>query len=440
MKVPGQVVDADWALRMASLKFGTTGILNQKQSNLVSQKTAFLEGKAEFPVFSHQHVRRHKFEELKEKYEAFLVDVKADTTHHEVVRALYEERILEKLVEIELVLLASSDSAEVNDTEFQNAFKRCNAVLYGEPTVEVFNDVLFEVSERLRQILRKRPERKVMIDAFIEKYCRNAKDGHFPRAHFDTSKFNKDLAPLKDAAAIQQAFEQALLVEGLAEDWKAVVDTFDKRRTISVGYSTRRIYIPGDAHYARLGKRNALGAKALQKMIVHEVHAHVRRQDSGSKSSLQLLGLGLRGSRMAEEGVATYSEQELLADNQFFAGYLSYFTIGTAHGLDRGSAPRSFRELFNVLSELFMLVYDNNKAVADRLAWDRCIRVYRGSRAHLPGTVLHKDLLYRTGNIHIHGLVAANPAITNWFFAGRFDPGNTKHVEALLALGIITPL
>ena len=102
--------------------------------------------------------------------------------------------------------------------------------------------------------------------------------------------------------------------------------------------------------------------------------------------------------------------------------------------------PFSFRELFNVLSELFMLVYDNNKAVADRLAWDRCIRVYRGSRAHLPGTVLHKDLLYRTGNIHIHGLVAANPAITNWFFAGRFDPGNTKHVEVLLALGIITPL
>lgn len=440
MKVTENIFDVDYALRMASLKFGTTGILNQKQSNLTAQKTAFLKGELEFPEFSHQHVRRHKFEELKEKYKIFLVDVKADTTHHKVVRALYEERIAEKLVEIELVLLASSAPTELSDKEFQAAFKRCNDILYGEPKVEVFNDVLFEVTLRLKEVVRKHPHLKEAVDKFITDYCGNAKEAHFPRVFFSTSKYNKELPPLKDASAIQQAFEQALIAEGLANDWKAVVDTFDKRRTISVGYSTKRIYIPSDAHYLRLVKRNALGATALQKMIVHEVHAHVRRQNSGSKSALQLLGLGLAGSRMAEEGIATYFEQELLADNQFFAGYLSYFTIGVAHGLDRGGVPRNFRELFKVLSEFFRLTHGHNELVADRLAWDRCIRVYRGARAHLPGVVLNKDLLYRAGNIHIHGLVAANPLIAKWFLPGRFDPGNTKHTEALLALGVIAPL
>ena len=440
MENSGNVLDLDWALKLAELRFGTTGILNQKPVNLTAQKADFLAGRREELDFDFGHIRRPKFAILKEKYQLFLNEVTYDTSHPELVRSLYVERIQEKISEIDLIILISSSPQEVPDEDFIVRFKHYNQVLYGVAREDYFRDVLHELTLRLRVVAKKHPFLGESIAEFLKTYCASAECALLPRVHFNRPQFDDSQVPLKDAVSIKNAFDRVLAKEGLSGDWQVVIDDTGKRKTVSVGYSTKRIYIPNNDHYLREGKRNALGAKALQKLIVHEIHTHVRRQVNGAKTNLQLLSLGLAECRLAEEGIATYREQELLAENDFFSGYLSYFSIGIALGLDRGNIPRNFKEVFQVLQQLFMLFYGKKEAVANRLAWDRCVRIYRGARGHLTGVVLHKDLLYRAGNIHIHGLKSQNPAIEKWFSAGRFDPGNKKQVEALLALGIITPL
>ena len=216
-----------------------------------------------------------------------------------------------------------------------------------------------------------------------------------------------------------------------------MIDKHDKRKTISVGYDSKRIIVPNDSHYDSNHKKFALSSTVIQKLRVHEISTHARRKHNGSKTSLKLLGLGLAKSRQAEEGVATYREQELVAENNFFAGYLSYFAIGMVNGLDNTEKKRSFRELFIILNKLFLILHKNKDGIATQLAWDRCVRIFRGTPGNVSGLVLTKDSIYRAGNIKIHELLCRTPEAEKWFDVGRYDPTNSKHVDALRVLEII---
>ncbi len=435
------IFDQDWFERVSMLRFGTTGLMNQNQTLLLNQKEDFLVGKIENPYFRYPGIRVHKFLELMEKHLAFQHEIDLDAVHHPVVRSLYYDKITERINEIKLILLISKQDRSGGKNpqiDYVTEFCDLNKKLYGELSQAVFNGVLSELVERMNRISVKNPELSSLINDFISTYCHKATAAvPCPHRHFNYNKLDRELTHFKDAQAIKTYFETALIAENLEAEWKVVIDKHDKRKTISVGYDSKRILLPNDTHYDFNHKKYALSARDIQKLRVHEISTHARRRHNGSESNLKLLGLGLAKSRQAEEGIATYREQELVAENNFFAGYLSYFAIGMVNGLDNTGKKLSFRQLFIVLKKLFLILHKNNDDLATQLAWDRCVRIFRGTPGNIPGLVLTKDTIYRAGNIKIHELLCQTPAAEKWFDIGRYDPTNLDHVNALCTLGII---
>ena len=441
MHSDNHILDQDWFERVSILRFGTTGLMNQNQTLLLKQREDFLSGKIENPYFTYPGIRTNRFLELMKKHVTFLHEINNDTTHHPIVRSLYLDKITERITEIKLIKLISEQNLAENQNtkdDFVTNFSDLNKKLYGELSQEIFNGVLSEIVERMTVISQKNPELASLVNDFISTYCHKDTEAvACPHVKFDTDRLDRELAHFKDAQAIKNYFEAALITEDLADEWKVVIDKHDKRKIISVGYDSKRIIIPNDNHYDSNHKRYALSANAIQKLRVHEISTHARRRHNGSKTSLKLLGLGLAKSRQAEEGIATYREQELVGENNFFAGYLSYFAIGMVNGFDNTEKKLSFRELFVVLKKLFLIFHKNKDDVATQLAWDRCVRIFRGTPGNVSGLVLTKDSIYRTGNIKIHELLCQTPKAKKWFDIGRYDPTNSKHIDALRTLQII---
>lgn len=437
----GFIFDQDWFERVSVLRFGTISLMNQKRTLLLEQKEDFLSGKIDNPYFRYSRIKADRCAELMEKHEDFLNEIDNDTIHHPIVRSLYHDKIVERINEIKLILLISDQDIhreQNSEDEFKTSFFDLNKKLYGELSQEIFNEVLSELMVRINRVLIKRPELDSQVNDFISTYCLNAtKAVSYPHVQFSNDKLDKEMTHFKDAQAIKNYFDAALVDEHLANEWKVVIDKYNKRKTISVGYDSKRIIIPNDSHYDSNHKKFALSSTAIQKLRVHEISTHARRKHNGSNTSLKLLGLGLAKSRQAEEGIATYREQELVAENNFFAGYLSYFAIGIVNGLDNVEKKRSFRELFIILKKLFLILHKNKDDVATELAWNRCVRIFRGTPGNIPGLVLTKDTVYRAGNIKIHELLCRATETEKWFDIGRYDPTNVKHVDALRALEII---
>lgn len=432
-------LDADWFNELFRLRCGLVGLFNQNQLIVNQQKGEFLKGVIPYPQLTYSRIRLEKFLNLRNEYVNFLGEVERDEVHHSLVRKYYLRKIVEKLKEIDMVcLVAQRYLGQISLEHFTQGFGKLTNDLFGSPKQQVFNEVLHEVGERMKVVGNKRPELGGHIEKFNAKYCMHAVPSNRPRVYFDRGHVNKNFTPLLTAEEVRDYFETALQRIGAQGDWRVVIDKKNTRKTIVVtGAGAKKVVIPNNHYFTSGHRRHALSAIEAQRLSVHEIDVHVKLRHSGERSPLKLLAFGLDQSRKAEEGLATFAEQELLGDNSYFAGYLSYFAIGLAHGLDRESTPRSFDEVYQVLYELFFIMERGKKMLAQSLAWDRCLRIFRGTFCNVPGLVFTKDIIYREGNIEIHKLLSETPTAREWVHLGLFDPTNREHVADLQTLGIV---
>ena len=70
-------------------------------------------------------------------------------------------------------------------------------------------------------------------------------------------------------------------------------------------------------------------------------------------------------------------------------------------------------------------------------AWNRSMRVYRGSTGTTPGAVYTRDIIYLEGNKQMWRLLDTDAVIHPDWLAGKYDPTNSTHVESLKELGIL---
>jgi len=154
-----------------------------------------------------------------------------------------------------------------------------------------------------------------------------------------------------------------------------------------------------------------------------------------------LLGLGLDRYLRGDEGIATLREQSLEDKIEDFSGLGGHLAIGLAIGLD--GQPRDFRSVYKIMESYFLF---NNlkegktlaeaKEEAQKTAWDRCIRTFRGSDCKTPGICFLQDIVYREGNIAVWQVIKDNPAEMLRFNIGKYDPSNYRHIWILEQLGI----
>lgn len=407
-----------------------------RYSNDRSVKEAFIAGDIEEPNLRYGDIDPEWVEERLAHVATFkeVVEVHDD----DVVRRAYLPKLREFRERYELLQCAQqADDAGVSDASVR---------LYGAPQAEYFSYALRGLKERLARV----------AEAFADdKQVRAALDTLLPLVGQESRVYPWDSivlpeprayvdAPPMSASETQVAFEAAFQRFDTPK-WHAVVDAPGERMTFNTNHSLRTVFIPNDEDIA--SRKYPLTQERVQALIAHEVGTHVVRRVRGEESPLALLGVGLAGYLRGEEGIATYHEQ-ILDGTRHFAGSFGYLALGWAHGLD--GAPRSFRGLYEVLRPYMLvssiehaLAYDEPVDVerfahaAQRRAWARCVRIFRGTTGSTPGACFTKDVVYLEGNIAIWQLVAKDSSWPERFSLGKYDPANDEHVALLRDLALL---
>ncbi|HLD22020.1 MAG TPA: tyrosine/phenylalanine carboxypeptidase domain-containing protein, partial [Patescibacteria group bacterium] len=233
-----------------------------------------------------------------------------------------------------------------------------------------------------------------------------------------------------NASEIRQAFEQAIQKLQLP-GWQVIIDQGSSTR-IRVSQKDKAVQIPASTNIL---------AKELLPLIGHELKTHVGRRVNGKRSKLHLLALGLDRYLPGEEGIATFHEQALEEQVNDFDGFDGHFAISLAQGLD--GKKKDFRDTFEILQKYYLFdqlskgkSQEEATTEANKLAYNRCIRTFRGSDCNTPGAVYTKDIVYREGNIGVWRVISTNEKEMVRFSVGKYDPANGRHVYMLDQVGI----
>jgi hypothetical protein len=241
--------------------------------------------------------------------------------------------------------------------------------------------------------------------------------------------------PVTDAEELKHYFDLAINEMELPTGWKVVVDKKGVRRNISVAAASRKVYLPGSEELSKRSTQGKLTPEKIRGLIVHELGTHGVRRENGLTSRLQLLSLGLDRYEEGEEGLATYREEQETGASDY-AGFDNYLAAGLAKGLD-GESPRAFAGVHSLLKDYYMLTEPCDANRADELAWNRCMRIFRGTPGNLPGIIFPKDIIYREGSIATYTIMNEDGNDAVDYNVGKFNHANPRHIQLLTELGII---
>lgn len=408
-------------------------------SDREKQKQQFLSGENLNPTLDYPEIDKERLS----ADEAALLQLKRDVISgepNEVIRQLYRWKINVKIAEVRM-LRAAKDGDMIR-------FRGYSEFIYGKPSLEIFAYTIQNIRSSIKPHLSSE-------DPDIKKAAEELADllpSDLPKVSIQELPSDNDIATARAqtllelgdlinieppeegkqyaAEEIRDIFQEALNALG-AEGWSVVVDT-GSRTAVGIDQEHKVIKVP---------ESRRLAFAKLQKLVAHEVGTHVTRRVNGERSRLQLLGLGFDRYEKGEEGVAATREQALDGKVEDFSGLLGHLAIGLAKGLD--GQPRDFRGVYEIMEKYFYLeklVSGKNSAdalaAAQRNAWKRCVRTFRGTNCATRGVCLEKDIIYREGNIGVWAVIRENPEELLRFRIGKYDPANPRHIWILNQLGI----
>ena len=414
----GEALDERWFPRLLAIYFEPYKLLVGDKTWRESEEVKFLSGEIENPTLDYSALKNFPFTERREQ----LMTLRADLLNNEANEAvvmLYRR----KMSEVAAMLSLLAATLKGND----QAFTRYSDFVYGELES---SDIQY-VTSRFRQL--------------VEGCLNQGGEVALAAERLSTLIVNLPLCPSLgvavdclppssireesvDLGQVIEAFREALTAIA-ATDWQLVVGESGVHY-LSVSQETKTVHLPSKE---QLQKRQ-LKPSQLKGLIAHEVETHIKRRRQGDASRLRLLGLGLDHYLRAEEGIATWREQQH-AGAEEFAGFVLYTLILAARGYI-GSA-KDFRRTHEFACDFLTLLHPANSKESTRwLAYKNCERIFRGTTARTPGAVFTKDSCY-FGNRTIWNLVLTHPEWVPFFDVGKFDPLNDTHVTLLKQLEIL---
>ena len=416
-------LDARWYERFESVAFEDYEKLSGEKSHREQQKDRFLSGEIENPDLGYPELESFDVDEK----EAALLSLKEDVLEaeeNEAVRKIYRTKINEAIATVRM-LRAAKDGDD-------RKFSRYADFIYGKPAESDSNYVIRQVQGYVTENLASDNPARVaaarQLDVLFGDINTHADDG------VDSTVLpeGEDIAgAVESLDEVVAAFDEAL-VELDIDDWEVVVDSDKGLANFSVSQEHKIVRIPAEE---KLLARK-ISKKKLKGLIAHEIGTHVARRHNGERSKLRLLGLGLDRYIQAEEGVATYAEQQVVGATEF-AGVPRYFSVLAAKGVD--GVPRDFQNTFSVMKAYRILTSaksDISEKDVENIAYNDCVRIFRGTTCGTPGAVYPKDMSY-FGNRKIWTLVSKNAEVVQQFTVGKYDPTNAGHVALLSELGIL---
>ncbi|MFW0871161.1 MAG: tyrosine/phenylalanine carboxypeptidase domain-containing protein [Patescibacteria group bacterium] len=416
-------LDSRWYKRFEEVAFEDYEKLTGKKEVREAEKGKFLNGEVDNPTLDYPELESFNLEEREHALLALKEDV-LELEKNDAVKKIYRTKINESLATLRMLKAAR----EGND----KMFSRYADFIYGTPEIADIGYVLEHVKELVQANLASEDANKAAaaqkLHAVFSEVSLPAGQGADKSILPEGEDISGKLESVDEAVA---AFEEALQ-EIDATDWKVVVDTESGISNFSVSQEHKVVRVPAED---KLLARN-ISKKKLKGLIEHEIKTHVARRSNGERSRLQLLGLGLDRYLKAEEGIATYNEQQVTGAKEF-AGVPRFFSIALAKGIT--GEKLDFRRTHEIMSDYRLLASpkkDVTPEAAATTAYNDCVRIFRGTTCKTPGAVYPKDMSY-FGNRAIWTLASENSEVVETFTIGKYDPNNSEHIALLTQLGIL---
>lgn len=298
---------------------------------------------------------------------------------------------------------------ENEDPEVLKWFKDQNEALYGKPEQEQFNALakrlILDKSEpnqkdELNVALIKREVLTLVGEIGSSDYEPFVPDdellgrlGSIVHELYDGLVDHIDPDITYDVENIKLAMQTALdKIGGQEYGWAAeiVPDSTD----LSTSAHQRKIEVGVN--------RKAVSGSKLRELTIHEVGVHAWRSINALKAGWLSAAYGQDGYLNFEEALGR--AMEFAYSGKFVnSGEDYYLLAGLAYGLD-SHAPRDFKGVFDVMRRADALARIKNGQLSDEsiakakdLAFNRCVRFFRGTPMNVPGLVYLKDLSYFKG-------------------------------------------
>lgn len=416
-------LDARWFKRFEDTIFDDYEKLSGKAEVREAEKKRFLDGAVENPTLDYPELETFDFNER----ESSLLSLKEDVLEqeqNEAIKKIYRTKINESLAGLRMLRAAKNGD--------DRKFSRYADFIYGKPDDGDINYVLLHVQTLIEKNAHSEDPEKVHAAQRLQTLFRDLP------TRVDTG-VDKSVLPkgqdipgtLENIEEAVTAFEEALQEIG-ADEWSVLVDSERGISSFSVSQEDKVVHVPSEE---KLTKRN-ISKKKLQGLIEHEIKTHVARRHNGERSKLQLLGLGLDRQVKAEEGIATYAEQQVTGAKEF-AGVARFLSIALAKGV--AGEPLDFRHTHSIMADYRFLSSPKKDVTlqhAQEVAYNDCVRIFRGTTCKTPGAIYPKDMAY-FGNRAIWTLVSKNSDAVEKFTIGKYDPTNSEHIALLTQLGIL---
>ena len=405
-------------------------------ATLTKTKKLFLSGEISEPILTYQKNIKIDYDKPEQLLHELSLEISEDNELPQIIREQYDLVVTEKLMKIQMLRQTQSLALGKDVVSSMELFQKCSDSLYGEIESDIFCQVIQSIERDVCRVISdpKFPAANVAAGnrllSLIKIYTVTQKQ--YTSLEVTPKILVKRSPAVTDADTLKEIFEQGLVEYGIDSGWKVVVDVKGTRSTISVSYDLQTIYLPSTEQLLNRSKRKRLTASRIRGLIAHEIGTHVVRKMNGENSRLKLLGSGLYQYEQGEEGLATYREQSAMSLHGY-AGLEAYLAIGLAKGFD-GGGLKNFAQVHAILTDYYQVMEKTTDTHAKELAWNRCVRIFRGTSGTIPGVVFSKDIIYRHGNIRHWEAVQNNDLAEINIDSGKFDPTNKNHITFLKKL------
>jgi hypothetical protein len=415
-------LDEQWFGRYSTTAFEDYEKFTGHKYTRIKEKRLFLSGFTDCPKLDYPELENFNFSEREKSLTSLYSDI-VEKESNTTVRNLYLAKISETISAIHM--LAATKSGD--DLAFQ---KQANLV-YGDLSLDDVHYVIKSVRDKaLKKVNNDDDEQSKAAERLLELFPENYEVTGVSKSILPKTPPDKDIIKSAEEAMVEF---RASLRQLEIDDWEVLIDATKGSSTFSVSQEHKVILIPATS---KIQKRR-MSRRKLRGLIAHEVGTHVARRYHGERSKLRLLGLGLDRYINGDEGIATYSEQCITGAREF-AGIARYLSILVAQG-GRFGVPKDFKQTFSVMCDYRVLSKKKSLTRDYRvksLAYNDCVRIFRGTTGKTPGVVYPKDASYFS-NRSIWNLVSHYPKAPTTFGLGKFNPNNKGHVRALVELGMI---
>lgn len=434
-------LDSKWFRRLRELTHHITmaSAFTQYHRQKKVEFEKFIEDRSYIPVIKR---RKHKRKELLQRIDSLMTFKNELTTKEDnaIVKSVYTAKIDEEVARLQMIIAAIHGD--------MISFKQATEFVYGTPSPRIYAHTIAQLHADTQKLLSlsKEPVQSA-AQAFLSK---------LPEITYRSDIVTPDKETITKVFTFFREKMELLLsgITGIEEDlrdWSGTElrDVFSKSlRAIELfdwnavtSKSHYYLSVSGETKEVRVPAKRRIPHQRLLALLAHEVGVHVVRRINGSSSPLLLLGTGLDHYQPGEEGVATLLEEATLGTFHLLVRPERYLAIGAVYGLS--GRPYSFAEVFELLESYYYLQEIQTRKskivtrrVAQRLAWEACMRVFRGADFGTPGVCSTKDIIYQDGNIQIWELIQNNPKEVQRFLCGKYDPANARHRDILTTLGI----